>query len=273
MTKVVFCFMENQIFDVIFNGDEVTWQALLMDLVKAENMDPWDVDVSDLTVKYIEMLKKMQELDLRISGKVVLAAALLLKFKSNYLLGEEMLNFDKLLHPEEYTDEGLYDNPKPRPDYPENTRLIPKTPQPRKRKVSIYELVDALRQALEVKKRRREILEAINIPIPERKVDISIVIADLHSAIERLLQKQDSVYFSELIPTSNKRDVIGLFLPLLHLSNQRKVDLDQQTHFGEIEISMAKEDSDKKSGSAMNVTPDLTKKHDFINDALEESDK
>ena len=146
--------MEQKIFDIIFKGDEVTWQSLILDLVRVQNMDPWDIDVSKLSQDFIGMLKKMQDLDLRISGKVVLAAAILLKMKSNYLMERDIMNFDKLMHPEEYTEDALYEEPKRLDIDLSKVRLIPRTPQPRKRKVSIYELVEALKLALEVKNRR-----------------------------------------------------------------------------------------------------------------------
>ena len=267
--------MEQRILDIIFKEDEVTWQTLLMELVKSEGMDPWNLDISDLAVKYIETLKTMKGLDFRVSGKVVLAAAILLKFKSNYLIHEEMENLDRLMHPEEYTEDALYEHEhiKPRPEYdPENGRLIPKTPQPRKRKVSIYELVEALKQALEVKKRRREILESVNIRLPEKKIDISKVIEELYSQIDVLLKKEKTLTFKELVPSNKKEDIVGMFVPLLHLTTQRRVDLEQQTHFGDIFITQP-DMTEKESGSALHELPDFNKKHDFVADALDESDK
>ena len=261
--------MEDRIFDIIFKGDEVTWQSLILDLVRVENMDPWDLDISKLSQKFIEMLKKMQQLDLRISGKVVLAAAIMLKMKSNYLMDKDILAFDRLMHPEEYTEDALYEDDKPRPQINlADVRLIPKTPQPRKRKVSIYELVEALRQALEVKNRRRQILDAIQITLPDKKIDISIIIEDLYGQIERLFSKKGKLTFSELLPSREKKDVVNVFLPVLHLSNDRRVDLHQQTHFGEIEISLTNGE-ERETGSAVNA--DLNKGHDFVEDALEES--
>ena len=263
--------MEDRIFDIIFKGDEVTWQSLILDLVRVENMDPWDIDISKLTQRYIEMLKKMQQLDLRISGKVVLSAAILLKMKSNYLMDRDLLAFDRLMHPEEYTEDALYEDDRPRPQINlADVRLIPKTPQPRKRKVSIYELVEALKQALEVKNRRRQILDAVVITPPERKIDISVVIEHLYEQIEKLFSKKGKITFSELLPSRDKKDVVSLFLPVLHLSNQRRVDLYQQTHFGEIEIALANGE-ERESGSAVNA--DLNQGFDFVEDALEESTK
>ncbi len=68
-----------RIFQLLYNQDEVTWQTLLYELVKKEEMNPWDINISMLTKKYIETIKKLKELDFRISGKVLLAAAILLK--------------------------------------------------------------------------------------------------------------------------------------------------------------------------------------------------
>ena len=266
--------MEQRIFDIILKGDEVTWQSLIQDLVRVENMDPWDVDISSLSQRYIEMLKKMQKLDLRISGKVVLAAAILLRMKSNYLVGRDLLNFDKLMHPEEYTDDALYDDPQQRPRIDiGDVRLIPRTPQPRKRKVSLFELVDALKQALEVKKRRRQILDAIAIPLPEKRIDISIIIEDLYGQIEKLFGRQKRVTFNQLVPSQDKKDRIGLFLPVLHLSNQQRIALEQYTHFGEIDITIPDEDYETKVGSASHRAADFNKEHDFVDDALDESEK
>lgn len=255
-------------------GDEITWQSLIYDLVKAEGMDPWDIDVSKLAHRYIEMLKKIKEMDLRVSGKVVLAAAILLKVKSNYLLEEDVLNFDKLMHPDEYTEDALYEHEQKKLSFdPTGARLIPRTPQPRKRKVSIYELVDALRQALEVKRRRKEILESINIRLPEKKIDISKLIEILYQKIENHLSERDGLTFSQLVKSNKKEDIINEFVPLLHLSNQHKVDLEQQSHFGEIEIMLHDESIDRKDGSATIDTAQLNKKFDMLDEALEESSK
>jgi segregation and condensation protein A len=86
-----------RIFQVLYNTDEVTWQTLLYELIKKEGMNPWDINISLLAKKYIETIKKLKELDLRISGKVLLAAAILLKIKSNRLIGEDLSEFDRLL--------------------------------------------------------------------------------------------------------------------------------------------------------------------------------
>src|SRR3989338_4148372 len=146
-----------KIFSIIFSkADEVTWQSIIYGLVKSEQMDPWDIDVSIFAQKYINMLRELKGHDFRVSGKVLLAAAILLKMKSNKLVGDDLSELDRLLIgiDEEMEELGFEETSGQLPKFGEIPSLIPRTPQPRKRKVSIFDLVEALERALEVKKRR-----------------------------------------------------------------------------------------------------------------------
>ena len=42
--------------------------------------------------------------------------------------------------------------------------------------------------------------------------------------------------FTKLIPSETKEDKVFTFIPLLHLSNRRSIDMHQNKPFGEIEI-------------------------------------
>jgi segregation and condensation protein A len=233
-----------KIFQLLYKEDEVTWQSLLHELIKKEGMNPWDINVSLLTKHYIETIKKLKELDFRVSGKVLLAAAILLKMKSNRLLNEDLSELDRLLtqSEEELVDELDLEDPQAHHD--EKHPLIPRTPQPRKRKVSVFDLVKALEKALEVKQRRViNSIPPMNVKIPERKKDITQIIVDVYSKIKSFftINKQKALTFSQLVPSNSKEDKIFTFIPLLHLTNQRKVELEQKEHFGEIEIMLSSE--------------------------------
>jgi len=241
-----------KIYDILYNKDEVTWQSLLYELVKNEEMDPWDIDISMLAKSYIEAIKKLKELDLRISGKMLLAAAILLKIKSNKLLNEDLVEFDRLLsEPEEDLEDdlGLIEE---QPQYKhESHPLIPRTPQPRKRKVSIFDLVNALEKALEVKRRRvLNSMPPMDVQIPKKGIDIGKAIRDVYSKVMIFfnVSNDSKLTFTQLLPPSGtKEDKIYTFIPLLHLTTQRKVDLSQKEHFGEIEIMLAaKREVDKE---------------------------
>ena len=237
----------NHVYDLLMQDDEITWQSILLDLVKTEQMNPWDVDISLLSQKYLERVKKMEELNFFVSGKIILASAILLKLKSNKFLLENISDFDNLLYPPEDNgtgDDELYLNA---PDVPEylkgkDIRLTIKTPQPRKRKVSVSDLVDALKKALEVEQRKvQRVLDRNTIPenleVPETKIEISSLIKDVYGKIKIYFEKNKSdLTFTQLVASPKKEDKITTFIPLLHLSNQERVDLRQLAHFEEIYI-------------------------------------
>ena len=251
--------MEDKIFNLLVNQNDISWRAIIFDLIRQENMDPWDVNVSLLAHKYIEKLKELKSVDLKVSGKVLLAAAILLRVKSKQLVGEDMNEFDRLLASADVDEGEFYDELEQElrqgeaQGMHENFELTPRTPQPRKRKVSVYDLVSALERALEVKKRR--VFNTWNMSgdatVPERKFDITKAIGGLYDRIKFFFfgQKQKKLKFSELIPSKKKEDKVYTFIPLLHLSNENKVDLQQDTHFGEINITLTEKDPSVDSPS------------------------
>jgi len=231
----------DRILDIVVQKDEVTWQNMIYELVKHENMNPWNVDVTLLTKRYLQMLKQLKDLDFRVSGKVVLAAAILLKIKSQKLLSDDIGELDRLMSPEEeMSEEEFYGDLETRPQDEEIPSLIPRTPQPRKRKVSIYDLMIALQKALEVRDRRiLRNIPSVKVEVPERKVDISKLIADVHGRIKNFLSTAaEKLTFSKLTQDLSNEEKTHNFVALLHLANvgNRSVDLIQEDHFGEIEI-------------------------------------
>lgn len=229
------------VYDLLLKESEVTWQDILHQLVKEEQMDPWDVDLTKLTQKYIGTIKKMKEMDYFISGKVLLASAILLKMKSNRLVQEDINNFDAFLfhqEQEEFQELGEY------LPYHEHKVEIPKlgvrTPQARKRKVSLSDLIGALEKALRVDTRRKLRLQKFlswNAPsIPEKKVDIHLLIDEVYKKLVLLFKQRKMIPFSEVDPGKGKEETILTLLPLLYLHNGKKVHLEQEQAFSEIEI-------------------------------------
>jgi segregation and condensation protein A len=248
--------MTDQIFDIIFKSDEITWQGLLLELVKSEQMDPWDIDISELSHKYIAMVKKLQQADLRISGKVLLAAAMLLRIKATRLLEDDVSQFDALLKGEEETlslDEESHLPPGVNRELYKRLKLLPKAPQPRKRKVSIYDLIEALQKALETKKRRIARIPIVDIEIPEKKFDISKTMEDLLSRIIAHCKEKGKLTFSDIAPKeADKKAKVYSFIPLIFLSNTGNIELQQQEHFGEIDILLRQnqKEIEKELGSS-----------------------
>ena len=235
---------QDKILNLLMQKDEITWQTILLDLVKSGEINPWDIDISMLANKYLDIVKKLQESNLFISGKVLLASAILLKIKSERLITEDIGLLDNLMFPAPMEELGQFMDPHSRRIILDvEPKLTIKTPQARKKRVQIDDLISALERALEVNERRLlRIADRNRVPadlfIPEKKVDITKLIMELYDKIRFAFTKKPSLTFRELVPSDNKNDKISTFVPLLHLSNQEKVDLDQKEHFGEIHIKL-----------------------------------
>ncbi|MBI2148565.1 segregation/condensation protein A [Candidatus Woesearchaeota archaeon] len=237
---------QDRILNLLMQKDEITWQTILHDLVKSGEINPWDIDISILANKYLDIVKKLQEANLFISGKVLLASAILLKIKSEKLIVEDIGVLDNLMFPAPMEELDQFMDPASRRIILDiEPKLTIKTPQARKKRVQIDDLISALERALEVNQRRllriadRNSIPA-NLSIPEKKIDITKLIMELYDKIKLVFTKKDNLTFSELVPSGRKEDKIITFVPLLHLSNQEKVDLEQKEHFGEINIKLIK---------------------------------
>ena len=233
--------MQEKLYNILMQKDEITWQTIIYDLVRTGEMDPWDIDISILSQRYIATIKTLQEHNFFLSGKVLLASAILLKLKSERLITEYIARLDNQLFPPEEFLEESGDNKKI--VFDANPRLTIKTPQARKKKVSINDLISALEKAMEVNQRRiikRAELERIpdNLIIPEKGININQLIKELYNKIINIFKKQQTLTFTQLVGNGNKEEKIRTFIPLLHLDTQEKINLNQEKAFEEINITL-----------------------------------
>ena len=215
------------IFDLVLN-DSLTWEYLVLDIVKEEGINPWDVDVSVLTSKYIHKIKDIEDLDFRLSGKVVLVAAILLRLKSsNFVFVEKEEKAQKpvgLLDEIEITESDLEHN----------------IPLPKKRKVTLEELMSALEKALVVEDRKKKRVEKRKELEVKREFEVNFKsfnltekVGSLFEGIKGFVKKKGFVLFKTLIKNkeTDKQEIIWTFLPLMHLANKHEVLLEQERPF------------------------------------------
>ncbi len=246
--------MQQKIYDMVVNQEDVTWKSLIHELVRTEQMDPWDINISLLTKKYIQAVKDLHEHDLKVSGRIVLAAAIMLKIKSSHLLEFGITNLDKLINQgddlsEDELLEELGEEMARERRQRQQFQLIPRNPQPRSRKVSIHDLVGALQRAMESKKRILAKQRPVKYNMPKKGMDIMEVIYDIYHKIVYYTNKEKNskITFTKLLPPkASKQDKVYTFIPLLHLENQRKVETRQNQPFEEIHVRLMK---GKKLGS------------------------
>jgi segregation and condensation protein A len=247
---------QDQIHDLLFS-EKLSWQAIIYDLINTEQLDPWDIDLSLLTNKYLEKVRELEEANFFVSSKVLFAAALLLRMKSEILINYDLKSLEELMSgKKEETKKYSQERIELEDDLPE---LVPRTPLPRHRKVSLPELMQALGKAIKTETRRikrvvlarQHEIEA-GVALPRDKIKLGDEIKRIYSKLmEIFTSRENKLAFSELAGNTGK-DKIATFVPLLHLDNRQRVVLEQDGYLEEIWIWL-KSLYDKKHSALLEV--------------------
>lgn len=224
---------------------------LLLYLVKKEEVDIYEVDLTKLATQFIEYVDMMRQLDLDVAGEFLVMAATLMYIKSRELLPKEqqvqseeeedqedprwelirkLVEYKKFkdaaaqLQQREIEMEFIY------PRRPGKIDLNADRPAP-KVEASIFDLLNAVNAVLRRISQRDDPRD-----IFEDKFSVS-------EKIEQLVQlttEKSVVKFSELFVNAISRpEVICTFLALLELIRMKQLVCMQGDEFGDIEITKA----------------------------------
>ena len=141
---------QEQVHRIVFSR-EIGWQEIIYDLINSEQLDPWNIDIIVLTNNYMKKLQQYEEDNYFVSSKVLLAAALLLRIKSEILLNKYIRSIDEILFGKKEKKPVNFERIELDDYIPE---LVPKSPLPRFRKVTLKELVESLNKAIITENRR-----------------------------------------------------------------------------------------------------------------------
>jgi segregation and condensation protein A len=230
---------QNQIHDLLFS-ERLSWQSIIYDLINTEQLDPWDVDISLLVNKYLEKVRELEEANFFVSSKVLLASALLLRIKSDILFSREIPGLDDILFGKKEDKKYGQERIELEDEIP---GLMPRTPLPRFRKVTLQELMSALGKAIKTENRRikREIVfkqyeKEVEIVMPKDAFNLKEKIGDIYKKLKEVFsEREEKLAFSELVDMTKEEKLVA-FVSLLHLDNQQKIWLEQENHFEEIWI-------------------------------------
>ncbi|NOZ76617.1 MAG: segregation/condensation protein A [Euryarchaeota archaeon] len=207
---------------------------MLIEMVIADEMDPWDIDVAEIADRFAEEVRRMERVNLRLSGKTLLTTSILLRMKSEAILPEEEevpdLGFGML---EDLAGAGG------------RSRIQGlRVPLRRRaeRRSTLFELIDALQQALGEEMIRK------NFPKKPRQRPKMVISVDEEDIKERLVriyeqlkemgQSYKVINFYDLVPEKQKMVIVEMLLSLLYLDSQKKIKVWQNELFGEIYISL-----------------------------------
>lgn len=205
---------------------------ILVNLARNGEIDPWNIDIVEITDKFLRQVEELEKMDLRVSGRTLLYAAILLRMKSNALVEVD--------EPEEIIDD---DSPQFEvSDYP-----VPAMPLRRSsnRPATLEELLSELKKAEAVEKRR---MERFKNKTEERRATMDEVLSIVHeediesrvgkmrSLLNELFEKQKNIKFSDLSSPLDRAGKVMTYLALLFLATKKEVWLEQEELFGELFI-------------------------------------
>jgi len=232
---------QEQVHDLLFNR-EIGWQEIIYDLINTEQLDPWDINITVLTERYLEKIQDLEEADFFVSSKVLLAAALLLRIKSEILLNKHIKSIDEILFGGKEQKQHVLERIELDEEIP---ILVPKSPMSRVKKVTLQELMEALNKAIITENRRikkeivnRNALREAGIALPKRKFSIKDKIKQIYDKLFGHFEENKGkhrVSYTDFVGESKEERIIS-FPPLLHLEHQKRVWLDQEEHFDEVYI-------------------------------------
>lgn len=252
-------------FDAIKDpNEELDGIEVLIQMVKLGKLDPWNIDISDIANKYMLHIAESKSNNLRISGRALFFLAVLLKLKSNVLVGIDPLQFaiqEPEEDPEYSEDDSRFNDDLYYQDYPDNVIPIEDIIQRRTsikqnrnrtvtlkdliRQLEFYEQLDkkqAIKNSLERANKRRvrnygnmSADDIINIA-HEEYIESSVKI--LHENLIKIFEKEEKVELNTL--TLLGLDKISAYIALLFLSAESDFDLEQDEFYSDLYVVKGK---------------------------------
>ncbi len=207
---------------------------ILLGMARSGEIDPWNIDIIDVTDRFLAKIVEREKVDLRASARTLLYASILLRMKSDVLVNAP---------PPEPEDDFAPDFELEPEDYP---TLEPRQRNAVARPVTLQELINELQRAVATKD-ASHMRKTLKIDKPERKTieevlgiahneDIEASIVDMTGVLDREFAYREFVMFTELVKDPTPRGIVDVYLPLLFLANRKYITLTQEVIFEDIFI-------------------------------------
>lgn len=249
----------------IFNYDEFIDKkdaksqgiGILVEMAKQGKIDPWQIDIIDITNKYLAYICNMKSQDLRLTGQTFLFASMLIKLQSNVLEGVELTDFTAQEEEPTFDEDGFIVE-YPEDDYvPTNNIISLEEVLQRRtsvrlnhnrivtlkdliRQLEFYEKLEqrqALRDAHERAKNRVRSYarltadEIVNLAHEEYIADN---VLKLKANLEQIFEQNEKIELNDLLPLG--MDKMSAYIALLFLAAESDYDLEQEEFYSDLYI-------------------------------------
>ena len=220
---------------------------LLLHLVKESNIDICNIKIDEITDKYLDYIKKQDELNINVSSSYLVMASELMYIKSKSLLPAVKKEDEE--DEEELTRENLINKLIEYKKYKELTPTFKKLEEDRKNiyikspeKVSEYtnnheygvlsseDLLEAFKKLLE----RKEKEKPLNTTVTNKEYSVR----DRKKSIRNILHTKRKAYLEDLIEEYNRPYLVVTFLGVLEMVKEKEVIIKQDNNFDKILVEL-----------------------------------
>ncbi len=231
--------------------------GILVEMAKSGKIDPWNIDIVDVTDKYLAHMVQMKSQNLRVTGRTFLFAAVLLKLKSNVLEGIDVMQFETQDDEPQFDDDGFI------VDYPEddyvptnNVISIDEVLQRRTsvrlnhnrvvtlkdliRQLEFYEKLEQKQSLKSAHERAKRRVQSYSRLTPDDIVNlahdeyIETCVVKLKENLSQIFEQNDKIELNEL--TLLGMDKISAYIALLFLTAESDYELKQDEFYSDLYV-------------------------------------
>lgn len=228
---------------------------ILLQMAERGEIDPWNIDIVEVTDRFLAELDRRRELDLRISGRTLFFSSVLLRMKSEYLVVPEVVDEGEFSE-----GDGFFGDADPFSEDAVTGRALGpiellereidrriKRKDARKRPVTLYELITQLKLAEKAERRPQRRKRFVSLDEgecsdPDADDVVGIAHDEAYDAMARQIYalvaehpdaRDPGVSLYELT-TALHWPLYQVYIPCLFLMLEGMVDLEQDEFFGDL---------------------------------------
>lgn len=189
---------------------------LLTDVLQLDKVEPWNVNVGTLVAGFLNEMKKIGEVDFRISGNALYSASVIFMRKTRDLVDLGVLP------PDQNDDEELV-IPLIRPPF----RIT-------NQRVTLQELLVAMDHVLRKGVRKRPIptkqkyrskAEPLYFTVEAERANIEETIADVYRDLQGIMEIGETAKFLDTLMNTSRKEIVRVFFSMLHLYARALIDI------------------------------------------------
>ena len=203
--------------------------GILVEMAKSGKIDPWNIDIVDVTEKYLQKMIEMKSLNLKVASRTLLFAAILCRMQSNVLAG---LSLDEF---KEEEPEVIYDEDGFIAEYSdEDEPFVPTS--------NVVKWDEALQRRTSIRLNRNRVVTLKDLIKQLEFYEILEKRASLKSAHERakrhvreqIFAHNDRIELNDLMPLG--LDKISEYMALLFICRDTDYELEQEEFYSDLYV-------------------------------------